>query len=84
MEGYLPNKDLIFFNPGVPGIIYIHPAKYYITAVQLYETQDGLAQETENPVVYMEDRRAKARRKLDTLTKSPFGRDWDQDLDVSY
>ena len=70
MEGYLPNKDLIFFNPGNSGIVFIHPAKHYITVRQLLEVQECLVQRTTNPIVYIEDRRLKPRRQKDILTDS--------------
>lgn len=70
MEGYLPNKDLIFFNPGYSGAVYIHPAKYYITVEQLLDAQEYLVQETNSPVVYIEDRRVIYRRQEDTSTDS--------------
>jgi len=62
MEGYLPDKDLIFFNPGNSGIVFTHPAKHYITVVQLLEIQEYLVQKTTNPIVYIEDRRVEPRR----------------------
>ncbi len=68
MEGYLPDKDLIFFNPGNSGIIFIHPAKHYITVAQLLEVQECLVQKTINPVIYIENRRVKPRRQRDTFT----------------
>lgn len=70
MEGYLPNKDLIFFAPGYPGAVYIHPAKYYITMEQLLDAQEFLTQETNNPVVFIEDRRIIHRRQEDTSMDS--------------
>ncbi len=70
MEGYLPNKDLIFFIPGNPGIVFIHPAKHYITVEQLLRTQECLVQKTTNPIVYIEDRRVKPRRQQVILTGS--------------
>ncbi len=62
MEGYLPNKNLIFFNPGITGILFIHPAKQYIAVEQLLDAQECLVQKTNNPVIYIEDRRSKLRR----------------------
>ena len=73
MEGYLPNKDLIFFNPGISGLLFIHPAKQYITVGQLLKAQECLVKETANPVIYIEDRRVKPRRQRDTLTDSLSG-----------
>ena len=65
MKYYLPNKNLIFFNPGIPGIIFIHPAKQYVAAEQLLNVQESLVQKTTYPVIYIEDRRAKERRQQD-------------------
>jgi hypothetical protein len=70
MEGYLTNKDLIFFNPGNSGIVFIHPAKHYITVRELLEVQECLVQKTTNPVVYIEDRRLNPGRQRDILTDS--------------
>lgn len=63
MEGYLPNKNLIFFNPGNSGEIFVHPAKQYITVAQLLKAQEFLVQKTTSPVIYIEDRRTKPRQK---------------------
>ncbi|MCD4721192.1 MAG: hypothetical protein K8S13_15235 [Desulfobacula sp.] len=82
MEGYLPNKDLIFFNPGNSGIVFIHPAKHYITVEQLLKAQECLVQETTNPVVYIEDRRAKQRRQRVILTDSPSRSKGDRDSEA--
>lgn len=62
MDGYSLNKNLIFFNPGNPGAIFIYPANHHITVKQLLKTQEYLVHETNNPVVYIEDRRAKPRQ----------------------
>lgn len=62
MKGYLLNKNLIFFNPDISGIVFIHPAKQHITVEQLLSAQECLVQETHNPVIYIEDRRSKTRR----------------------
>ena len=70
MEGYLPDKDLIFFNPGNSGIVFIHPAKRYISVEQLLKAQEFLVQKTTNPVIYIEDRRVEPRRQRDILTPS--------------
>ncbi|MEN8210950.1 MAG: hypothetical protein ABFR31_04475 [Thermodesulfobacteriota bacterium] len=70
MEGYLPSKDLIFFIPGNPGIVFTHPAKHYITVEQLLRTQECLVQKTTNPIVYIEDRRVKLRRQQIIITDS--------------
>lgn len=72
MEGYLPNKDLIFFNPGHSGVVYIHPAKYYITLEQLIDAQECLTQETNSRVAFVENRRTIYRRQEDTSIYSSF------------
>ncbi len=70
----MPNKDLIFFNLGYSGAVYIHPVKYYITVEQLLDAQEYLTQETTNPVIFIEDRRAIYRRQedisIDSLSRS--------------
>ncbi len=62
MDGYLLNKNLIFFNPGISGVVFIHPAKLYIAVGQLLEIQECLVEKTTNPVIYIEDRRSKTRQ----------------------
>ena len=62
MEGYLPHKNLIFFNPGNPGVIFTHPAREYISVVQLLKAQECLVKKTLGPVIYIEDRRKKQRK----------------------
>lgn len=62
MNGYLPKKDVVFFNPGKPGVVFAHSANYYITVEQLLEVQESLSIKTSLPIVYIENRRAKMRR----------------------
>ncbi|MDD9301511.1 MAG: hypothetical protein HUK40_03845 [Desulfobacter sp.] len=61
MEGYLPQKQIIFFNPGKPGIVFIHPANQFITVTQLLNVQEHFVETTSSPVIYIEDRRLKSR-----------------------
>lgn len=61
MEGYLPKKELIFFNPGKTGIVFTHPANQFITVIQLLNLQEHFVVTTNNPVIYIEDRRLKSR-----------------------
>ena len=61
MNGYLPKKAIVFFNPGKPGIVSTHAANTFITVEQLINTQEHLVQRTNNPVIYIEDRRLKTR-----------------------
>lgn len=68
MEGYLPKKNLVFFNPGNPGILFAHSAQCYITIAQLLNVQECLVQKTGSPVVYIEDRRVKPRQPRGVLS----------------
>ena len=61
MSGYLLKKELIFFNPGKSGVVFIHPANSYITMEHLLRAQDSLVKETAHPVIYIEDRRTRSR-----------------------
>ncbi len=61
MKGYLPKKNLIFFNPGKKGIVFTHPANQFITVTQLLNVQEHFVDTTSNPVIYIEDRRFKSR-----------------------
>ncbi|RLC19940.1 MAG: hypothetical protein DRH93_14625 [Deltaproteobacteria bacterium] len=61
MKGYLPDRNLIFFNPGNKGVIFVLPAKQYISVEQLLKAQECLVERTTNPVIYIEDRRVKQR-----------------------
>ena len=61
MNGYLPQKALIFFNPGKPGIVFTHTAKTYISVEQLINVQEYFVKMTEHSIVYIEDRRLKER-----------------------
>ncbi len=63
MFGYLPQKQVVFYNPGKSGVICVIPAKHYVTAKKLLETQELLVNETAKSVIYIEDRRKKSRRK---------------------
>ena len=82
MEGYLPNRNLIFFSPGCSGAVFIHPAKCYLTLEQLIDAQEFLTQETKSSVVYIEDRRDDYRRQEDTLIDSGYQEQWDQDSNL--
>ena len=61
MNGYLPKKAIVFFNPGKPGIVSTHEANTFITVEELIKAQAHLVQMTNNPVIYIEDRRLKPR-----------------------
>ncbi len=61
MLSYMPEKKLIFYTPGKIGAVFSLPAKKHITIKQLLMTQEYLAHETDNPVVYIEERRVKPR-----------------------
>lgn len=61
MNGYLPRKPIVFFNPGRPGIVATRAAHTIITARALVEAQEELVQMTGHPIVYIEDRRLKKR-----------------------
>ncbi|MCP4551377.1 MAG: hypothetical protein GY834_04910 [Bacteroidetes bacterium] len=68
MDGYSLNKDLIFYNPGNSGAIFTYPANHHITVKQLLHSQEFLVHETNNTIVYIEDRRAKPRHLYDIPT----------------
>lgn len=61
MNGYLPQKAIIFFNPGKPGIVFTHTAKTFISVRQLLNLQEYFVKMTKQSVVYIEDRRLKER-----------------------
>lgn len=61
MEGYMPKKELIFFNPGKTGRVFTHPANQFITFIQLLNMQEHFVDTTNGPVIYIEDRRLKPR-----------------------
>lgn len=77
MHGYLPKKEIVFFNPGKEGVIFTHAANHYITAKQLLHAQEYFVKKTGNPVIYIEDRRHKSRgngegEKLNDRQKTSF------------
>ncbi len=57
MNGYLPQKELIYFNPGKTGTIFTHAAEHFITLEQLLHAQEHFVKKTNAPVIYIEDRR---------------------------
>ena len=61
MEGYLPKRELIFFNPGKTGIVFTHSENQFITVTQLLNLQEHFVVTTDNPVIYIENRRLKSR-----------------------
>lgn len=64
MNGYLPKNEIVFFNPGKTGILFVHKANTVITARTLLNKQEQLVQMTNEPVIYIEDRRIKKRERL--------------------
>ena len=61
MDGYLPKKEVIFFNPGKTGSVFIHPANHYISVKELINVQEHFIKKTSDSVIYIEDRRLKPR-----------------------
>lgn len=61
MDGYLPKKELIFFNPGKAGAVFAHPANLFISVKELINVQKHLVQKTNNSIIYIEDRRLEPR-----------------------
>ena len=61
MNGYQLEKEIIFFNPGKTGIVFIHAANTFITVEDLIKAQEHFVQMTQSPVIYIEDRRSKGR-----------------------
>ncbi len=61
MEGRLLEKDMIFYNPGRKGAAFTYAASHYVTPDMLRQTTEHLEYETENPILYVEERRAKPR-----------------------
>lgn len=61
MEGEVLKKDMIFYNQGKKGTAFTYAAGYYVTPELLQQTTEHLEYETENPIIYIEERRAEAR-----------------------
>jgi hypothetical protein len=61
MKAYLPEEKVIFFNPGIKGILFTLPSKHHISPEQLVKAQELLVHKTSNSVIYIEDRRTKPR-----------------------
>ena len=61
MEGRIIEKDMIFYNPGIKGTAFTYAANHYVTPELLQETMEHLEYETERPIKYVEERRAKSR-----------------------
>ena len=57
------DKDLVFFNPGMPGAIFTYKAGCSVDFNMLDGAVEHLESETENTVVFIEDRRAQPRAK---------------------
>jgi hypothetical protein len=54
-------KDLIFFSPGEKGSVFTYRAGYAVDFNMLDSTVSQLELESENDIVYIEDRRKKTR-----------------------
>lgn len=61
MENRMLDKNLIFYNPGIKGTMFTLAAKTYVNSNLIEETKEHLEYETENPILYIEERRAKPR-----------------------
>ena len=61
MENRLLDKNLIFYNPGIKGTVFTLAAETYVNSDLIKETKEHLEYETENPILYIEERRAKTR-----------------------
>ena len=61
MDGYLSEKEILFFNPGKTGTVFGHAANTFITMRELINIQAHLVQMTKQPVIYIEDRRSEKR-----------------------
>lgn len=63
MENRMLDKNLIFYNPGKNGTVFTLAAKTFVSTDLIQETKEYLEDETENPILYIEERRAKPRYK---------------------
>jgi len=61
MEGRMLEKDMIFYNPGTKGVAFTYAANHYVTSELVQQTIEHLEYETEKPIAYVEERRAKPR-----------------------
>ena len=61
MLDYVSKKKLIFYTPGRAGAVFALLAKQHITIQQLLNAQEYLVHATNNPVIYIEERRLKSR-----------------------
>ena len=61
MEGRILERDMIFYNPGKKGTAFTYAASHYVTPELIRQTTKHLEYETENPIRYVEERRAKSR-----------------------
>ncbi|MCP4671235.1 MAG: hypothetical protein GY857_08005 [Desulfobacula sp.] len=61
MEGQVLKKDMIFYNLGRKGAAFTFAANRYVTPELIQQTVDHLKYETEAPIQYVEERRAKPR-----------------------
>ena len=55
------DKNLIFYNPGIKGTVFTLAAKTFVNPDLIKETKEYLEYETENSILYIEERRAKPR-----------------------
>lgn len=61
MENLLLEKNMIFYNPGIKGTVFTLAANTYVNQEMLDQTVENLEYETEYPIEYVEERRAKPR-----------------------
>jgi len=61
METFIPKRNIVFFNPGKSGVLFIHPAQQTIPFKLLIKTKECLVKITSSPVVYLTERRDERR-----------------------
>lgn len=63
MKNRLLEKNLIFYNPGKKGTVFTLAEKTYVDPDLIKKTIENLEYETEDKILYVEERRTKQRAK---------------------
>ncbi len=61
MDGRMIKKNLVFYSPGKPGVLFTFIANHYISYELLRQTTELLQYENDTSVEYVEERRTRPR-----------------------
>ena len=67
MERHKIERDLIFYNPGKPGSVFIYKSGHFLTDTDIHEMQEHLKYDTGLNVAWVEERRGYERPRVTSI-----------------